>query len=117
MKSLMIACCFLTPAMAQAAGIWSSCQTITAITDEPNLSSVLVTLSPGITGCSPQGVTGAITFAAAQDGIVSSDLNGLLATSLSAFTLGKRVLIAYDNSTSNCYSHAVSIGGYAGQCP
>jgi hypothetical protein len=36
---------------------------------------------------------------------------------LSAYALGMRVLIAYDNSASNCYSQAVSIGGYLGQCP
>ena len=117
MKRIAIACCFLMPALAQATGVWSDCETITAVSDEPAISSILVTLSPGISGCAAQGVVGAINFTTGQFGITSTDLGGLLATSLSAYAIGKRVMVAYDNSTINCYSQAIAISGYSNQCP
>lgn len=109
--------CSLISAMATATEVWSDCQIITAVSNEPGLSSILLALSPGILGCAAQGVTGAVNFTAAQDGIASTDLSGLLATSLSAFALGKRVTVAYDNSSSNCYGNGIAIGGYFDQCP
>jgi len=114
---LLILVPLLAPALANAAPVWSTCQTIASVTTEPNLSSLLITLQPGISGCSAQGVTGATNFTAGQEGLVSTDLNGVLATSLTAYTLGKQVLIAYDNASTSCYSTAVSIGGYNFQRP
>jgi hypothetical protein len=108
--TLAIAFCFVMPGMAQATIVWSACQTITAVSDEPALAvgpSILLALSPGISGCSPQGVTGAINFTAAQGGIASADLSALLATSLTAFSLGKRVMVAYDNSTTITYDPTI----------
>lgn len=107
----VIVCCLLMPAMAQATMVWSGCQTITAVSEEPadpQGASILLDMSPGISGCFAQGVAGAINFTAAQ-GIASADLNGLLATSLSAFTVGKRVMVYYDNSTANCYGQAAKL--------
>jgi hypothetical protein len=120
MLTSAITCCFLMPAMAQATIVWSACQTITAVSDEPALSvgpSILLALSPGVSGCSAQGVTGAINFTGGQGGIASTDLSALFATSLTAFSLGKRVMVAYDNSTTSCYGQAIAIAGYEDQCP
>jgi hypothetical protein len=105
------------PIFAQAAVAWSSCQTITGVTVQPVGSNILVSLSPGIGGCSSQGVAGAITFSAGQLGLAAGELSGLLASSLSALSLGRQVLIAVDASTPNCYATSVSVGGYSGQCP
>jgi len=59
------------PAFAPAAVAWSSCQTITGVTVQPVGSNILVSLSPGIGGCSSQGVAGAITFSAGQLGLAT----------------------------------------------
>jgi hypothetical protein len=106
------------PLASQAQVIWSSsCQTITNVTDEPVSASVLLTLSPGISGCAAQGVTGAIQFVAGQEGVTEAHLTGLLATSLTSFSLGRQVLIGYDNSSSSCYATSIAVGGFANQCP
>jgi hypothetical protein len=117
---MMIAACVLAPMASQAAVVWSACQTITAVTNEPASSagsSILLTLSPGVSGCSAQGVTGATEFFVGQDGVIADNMNGFLASSLAAFSVGKQVLVAYDNGSSNCYSTAISLGGYLAQCP
>lgn len=106
-----------TPVLSQAAVAWSSCQTVTGVTVQPVGSNILVSLSPGISGCSSQGITGAITFSAGQLGLATGDLSGLLASSMTALALGRQVLIAVDTSSSNCYATSVSVGGYNGQCP
>ena len=102
--TLMALIATATPVLSQATVAWSSCQTITGVTNQPVGSNILVSLSPGISGCSSQGVAGAITFSAGQLGLAASDLNGLLASSLSALALGRQVLIAVDTSTPNCYA-------------
>jgi|SRR5579859_2693492 len=102
----------LASTVSQAAVVWSSCQSITAVTNEPVSSTILLTLSPGIAGCSAQGVTGAVGFVVGQAGLSATNMSSLLATSLSAVSLGRKVLIGYDNSSSNCYSSSISIGGY-----
>jgi hypothetical protein len=115
---MMFAVCLLAPVVSQAGLGWSTCQTITAIADDLAYNgSVNVLLSPGISGCVSNGIAGAINFAVGQDGVTATNVDGLLATSLAAFTAGKRVTILYDNSTSNCYSAIVAVGGYDAQCP
>jgi len=66
------------PVLTQATVPWSWCQTITGVTVQPVGSNILVSLSPGIGGCSSQGMTGAITFSAGQLGLATGDLSGLL---------------------------------------
>lgn len=107
----------VVPIITNATVVWSGCQTIVAISTEPNQASLLITLSPGISGCSAQGVTGAINFTIGQEGLAATDLSNILGTSVSAYALGRQVMLAYDNATTNCYGTAVSIGGYQAQCP
>ena len=109
---MMFAVCLLAPVVSQATMVWSACQTITAVSDYLAYSnSVQLAFSPGIPGC------GVGSFVVGQGGVTSTNVNSLLATSLAAFTAGKQVMIYYDNSTSNCYSTIVAVGGYSGQCP
>lgn len=104
---------------SQAGLLWSSCQTITGVVHEPigSAGNVLLSLSPGISGCSAAGVTGAPMFMAGQDGVAATDLGGFLADSLTAISSGRQVQITYDNSSPNCYATPVAVGGINGQCP
>lgn len=104
------------PLLAQATVVRSPCQTVVGVTNQPVGSNFLVTLSPGISGCSSQGITGAVTFQASQAGL-GTDLSSLLTSSLTAISLGREVQISYDNSSSTCWGTGVSIGGTSGQCP
>jgi len=118
-RPLMIAFCVLSPIMSQATTVWSSCQTITAVDNYLAYSTpqVILVLSPGITGCTNASATGAVSFEIGQNGITSTNVNYVLATSLTAFAAGKSIMVTYDNSTSNCFSQIISIGGYSAQCP
>jgi hypothetical protein len=118
MTRMMIAVSLLAPVVSQATVVWSACQTVAAVADYLAYNnSVNLALSPGISGCVSNGVTGAVSFSVGQNGVSSTNVNSLLATGLAAFTAGKQVMILYDNATSNCYSAIVAVGGYSGQCP
>lgn len=105
------------PLTSQAASSWSNCVSITAVTNEPPNSSILITFSgSGISGCSAAGIPGAIQFAVGQGDITADMMSSLLATSLSALGMNRSVQLYYDNSTTNCYSNSISIGGYLGGC-
>jgi hypothetical protein len=111
--SLLLA--LAVPAVSQAAIVWSGCQTIAAVTHQPVGTNILIALTPGLSGCASQGITGAVTFQAGQAGIAAGDLGGLLAASLSAFALGKSVQISYNSTT--CFATGIAVGGTSGQCP
>ena len=114
-RTFLITCLFL-PVVSQAA--WSGCQKVTAVTNYLAYnSSVFLTLSPGISGCSFASVTGAIGFTIGQMNVTSGNINTLLASGMTALTLGRGVMIYYDSSTANCYSEMIAIGGYDGSCP
>jgi hypothetical protein len=115
--SIAVILALLLPALADASNGWSGCQTITGVSYEPTNQTLILTLSPGIPGCSPFGITGAAQFVVGALGVTTDNLNGLLASSLSAYSVGRPVLIGYDNSSSGCYSTSISLGGYLpGQC-
>lgn len=104
---------FTAPLLAQATVVWSPCQTVAGVTNQPVGSNFLLTLSPEISGRSSQGIAGAVTFEAGQAGL-GTDLSGLLASSLMAISLDRQVQISYDNSSSTCWATGVSIGGTLG---
>ncbi|GFE83254.1 hypothetical protein GCM10011487_52540 [Steroidobacter agaridevorans] len=99
---------------------WSACQTVTGVTNYLGYNttnpSVAVALSPGIPNCNVDA-PGAISFAlqGLTTGSTVDTLKTLLATLLSAQASGTRVMILYDAAT--CRANAVSVGGYAAQCP
>jgi hypothetical protein len=115
----MIAMSFLVgTTWAQSAEQWSNCQTVTGVSNYlAYANSVLVTLSPGIPGCSPVGISGAIMFTVNVDGVTSENINSFLASGYTAYTSGHQVAIYYDNSSSTCAGVIFSLGGAAGQCP
>jgi hypothetical protein len=107
---------FALPALSGAESIWSSCQTVTAVTNfTAHSNTVVLALSPGIASCNDG--TGKAVFQVGEMGVTADSLKGYLATALSAYLAGKRVMIYYENSTSSCFSSVLSVGGYAGQCP
>jgi hypothetical protein len=115
---LMIVVCLLAPIVSRAANAWSGCETITGVSNyEAINNSVILSLSPGLSGCSPIGVTGAMGFEAGQNYVTATTIDSFLSTSLAAFVAGQQVMVYYDNSTSNCWGAIISVGGYGGQCP
>jgi hypothetical protein len=105
----------LLPLGSQAAMVWSSCQTVTGVVNYiPFNSSVWLSLSPGIPGCSYAGTPGAAAFMAGVNGVDLTNINGLLAGSLTALSIGKGVMILYDNTSSNCYGQTMAVGGLTG---
>ena len=115
----MLVAALLGP-MACWAGTWSSCQTITSVTDYTgNNNSFYVNLSPGIPGCQADTVGAAIFqyFTAPPAGGLTFDAyKNLYTTTLLAYSLGKRVTIFYNTSAPACYGTVVSIGGIANEC-
>lgn len=71
---------------------------------------------PGISGCSPAGISYAVEFAVGENGITATNLNSYLASALAAYASGLRVQIDYDNSTSYCYGAIIANGGFSGTC-
>ena len=99
------------------AGSWSTCQTITAVSNYIAYSStVYVILSPGIPVCN-NDAPGAAMFRAGKMGVTDDSLKTLLASATAAYLAGKRIQVFYDESAPTCFSNVVSIGGNAGQCP
>jgi basic membrane lipoprotein Med (substrate-binding protein (PBP1-ABC) superfamily) len=102
----------------QAAQFWSACQTIVGITNDQAYNNTLVlALSPGISGCGSSSIPGSMQFVIGTDGVTAANFNGVLASTLSAYATGAQVMIYYDTSVTNCAGVILSIGGYSGQCP
>src|SRR5687768_11636885 len=73
---------------------WSSCQTITAVTNwTAHTPQISLTLSPGVPNCASQTSAGPITFRTGMMGVTDDSLKGYLATALSAYLAGKPVMI------------------------
>jgi hypothetical protein len=124
MKRVMLVACACVPfvtAEAQAAVTWSSCQTVTAVSNYLAYNnSIYLTLSPGISGCTGNSGSSvsAVGFLVGQEGVASTNIQSLLATSLAAMAAGSQVMIFYDTSTApQCYSQIVAVHGFAAQCP
>lgn len=119
LKTVSVAIVSMTPIASQAALQWTSasaggaCQTVIGLTNQlANANSFSVTLSPGITGCTPS--TGTIAFTEGTDGVSSTNIQALLATALFALSTGQQVMLYYD--TSSCTGEIIAIGGYQNQC-
>ncbi len=117
-RKMIIAAGLTASLNAQAAQSWSACQTITAVTDyQAYNNTMILALSPGISGCGPSSIPGSIQFIVGTDGVTAANFNGILASSLSAYAIGAQVMIYYDTSVTNCAGVIISLGGYSGQCP
>lgn len=111
----MVVTSLMVSATAQAALVQSGCVTVTAVVNIEAQSAVLLALSPAIPGCTPNTTPG-IEFAVGTNGVTATNLNSYLASGLSAFATGQRVMVIYDDSTSNCFGLTVANGGFHGEC-
>jgi len=99
-KWMIVASLLVAPALAQSTEQWSSCQTVTGVSNYlAYANSVLLTLSPGIPGCAPVDIAGAVMFMVNVDGVTSDNIGSFLASGYSAYLSGHQVTIYYDNSS------------------
>lgn len=106
----------LAPVASWATPTWSTCQTITSVTDYTAYNnSIYMNLYPGITGCSADTTGGAIIQMSAT--LSLDQYKNLYATTMLAYSLNKPVTLYYDNSQAPaCFVQVVSIGGYTNSC-
>lgn len=113
--------CALCPVLGQANMVWSSCQTVTAVSNYIAYNDgIYLTLSPGISGCAANSgnSTSAVGFVVGQLNVTDANISSLLATSLTAVAAGTQVMIYYDSaSVPQCNAQIVAIHGFADQCP
>ena len=119
LKPLLIAAFSMVAVEAQATQQWSSCQTIVGVSNYlAYANGILLGLSPGISGCSANGVGGALFIAVGVNGVTTANITSFLASSLAAYTAGHQVMIFYDDSAATqCAGIIIANGGYNGQCP
>jgi hypothetical protein len=112
---LMVVTSMMASATAQAALVSSGCVAVTAVVNAEYGNALMLALSPAIPGCTPNTTPG-VEFAVGVNGITAATLNSYLASGLSALATGQRVMVLYDDSTSNCYGMAIANGGFHGEC-
>jgi hypothetical protein len=105
----------LVSAAAQATIVESACLTVTAVVNEMPGNAVALALSPAIPGCTPNTTPG-VEFSVGVNGVTAANLNSILASGLAAMAIGQRVMVLYDDSTSNCYGLFIANGGFHGEC-
>jgi hypothetical protein len=114
-KRLVIAFGLMLPFATQAAQQWSSCQTVTGVSNYIAFGNqVIVAFSPGLPCTVPVGVPGGVSFVIGTYGITASNINTFLASALSAYATGQRVMVYYDDAA--CGGLIISNGGITGQC-
>jgi len=114
-KRLMLALSLMVPFASQAAQQWSSCQTVTGVSNYIAFGSqVIVALSPGLPYTVGNGVVGATAFTIGTFGVTATNINTFLASALSAYATGQKVMVYYDDAA--CGGMIISNGGFAGQC-
>ncbi len=100
--------CLLT-GNATAAPVWTPPSTITSIETVGTDSGFIVYFSTSLPGpCSAAG-SNALFIYPNQNGVTTDGVKMLLSTALLAFTTGKQVTVAYDNSTANCWGAYIKI--------
>jgi hypothetical protein len=118
LSRVMLAMSLMLPLASQATQQWSSCQTITSVSNYMAYNSdslLILSFSPGITGCTFNGTSGAVGIEVGQFGVTASNINTFLAGTLTAYSTGHQVMVYYDTDT--CFGIIVANGGYGGACP
>jgi len=77
-------------------------------------NQVVLALSPGLPCTGVAGIPGSVVFTVGLAGITATTINSFLASALTAYTTGKKVMVYYDNAT--CVGQIIANGGYSGQC-
>ena len=112
---LVLALSLIAPIVSQATQQWSSCQTVTGVSNYVAFGNqVIVALSPGLPCTVPVGVPGGVAFVIGTNGITASNINTFLASALSAYATGQRIQLYYDDTA--CGGLIISNGGITGQC-
>ena len=111
---LMVVTCVMASTTAQAALVESGCVSVVGVVNGGS-GAVILALSPAISGCTPNTTPG-VEFGVGVNGVTATNLNSFLASGLTAFTTGQKVMVLYDNSTSNCYGMEIANGGFHGEC-
>jgi hypothetical protein len=111
----MVVSSVMASATAQATLVESGCVTVTAVVNIQAQGAVILALSPAIPGCTPNTTPG-IEFAVGMNSVTAASLNSYLASGLSALTTGQRVMVIYDDSTSNCFGISIANAGFHGEC-
>jgi len=107
--------CLVASSFAHAALVQSGCVNVTAVVNDSAQSGVTLALSPAIPGCTPNTTPG-VEFSVGVNGVTAAILNSYLASGLAAYATGQRVMVIYDNSSSNCYGLVIASGGFHGEC-
>ena len=116
-KQILMLTFLVVPGFSQAAMVWSACQTVTAVSDFIAYNNaVWLALSPGITGCGSTSI-GGVGFVIGVDGVTTTNIGGFLSVSIAAYTTGHQVTVFYDNSSTQCATQIIAVGGYTAQCP
>lgn len=114
-KRLMLALSLMVPFSGQAAQQWSSCQTVTGVSNYVAFGNqVILALSPGLPCTVPDGVAGGVSFTIGVFNVTANNINTFLASALSAYATGQRVMVYYDDTA--CGGLIISNGGITGQC-
>ncbi len=117
--SLILSLFGLVPSLAIAASQWTECVTIAGVSNYlATNNSIYLSVKPAIPGCSggSTGILSGLTFAIDQQGVTQSNINGFYAAALAAQLTEKKVMIYFDNSSSDCFGKILSSGGFSGQC-
>jgi hypothetical protein len=114
-KRLMLALSLMVPFASQAAQQWSSCQTVTGVSNYIAFGSqVILALSPGLPCTVGVGVVGGVAFTIGTFNVTANNINTFLASGLSAYATGQKVMVYYDDAA--CGGLIISNGGISGQC-
>lgn len=112
---VLLALSFMATTESQATQQWSSCQTVTGVSNYIAFGNqVIVALSPGLPCTVPVGVPGGVSFVIGTNGITTANINTFLASALSAYATGQKVQLYFDDAA--CSGLIISNGGITGQC-
>jgi len=112
---VMVVITTMASSIAQAAQVQSACVTVTAVVNVQAQGAVILALSPAIPGCTPNTTPG-VEFAVGMNSVTAASLNSYLASGLSALTTGQRVMVIYDDGSSNCFGISFANAGFHGEC-
>ncbi len=99
--SFGIACLLLSAPSSQAATAWVTAvpTTIYPMAD----GSFAIGFEAAAPACSNSGSTRYVYVAVGQNGVNADGIKNMLATALTAYSMGKSLSIAYDDSSYFCY--------------
>jgi hypothetical protein len=115
-KVMLFLATFLIAQNSFSAEEWSSCQTVTAVSDYRSTDdSVYFSIAPGLAGCTYGGIQ-RVRMTMGVLGMTADTLKGGLTMGLTALAMKVPVKFFYENSTITCNVRVIAVGGYGGEC-